>query len=81
VFGYGIPYTDEFRGMGADDALLGQIAAITGGKVLDLNKPPGDLFTADKGVKTSGLPLWPYLAAAFLLFLMIDVAARRLLGA
>ena len=80
VFGYGISYTDEFRGMGVDDALLGQIAAITGGKVLDLNKPSHDLFTADKEAKTSGLPLWPYLAAAFLLFLMIDVAARRLLG-
>jgi len=81
VFGYGIPYTDEFSGMGVDNALLGQIAAVTGGKVLDLEKPPHDLFTADKGSKTSGLPLWPYMAAAFLLFLIIDVAARRLLGA
>jgi hypothetical protein len=80
VFGYGIPYTDEFRGMAADDALLGQIAAISGGKVLELNRPSRDLFTAGKEAKTSGLPLWPYLAAAFLLFLMIDVGARRLLG-
>jgi Ca-activated chloride channel homolog len=80
VFGYGIPYTDEFRGMGPDNALLGQIAAISGGQVLELNRPPRDLFTAGKEAKTSGLALWPYLAATFLLFLMIDVATRRLVG-
>ncbi len=78
VFGYGIPYTDEFDRMGVDHTLLAELASITGGKVLDLRKPPHDLFAAETQNRASGNPLWPVLAGAFLLFLLIDVAARKI---
>lgn len=81
VFGYGIPYTDEFDRTGVDDALLSRLASLTGGKVLDISQPPHDLFTARPRSRAAGLALWPYLTGAVLIMLLIDVAARKVLGA
>jgi hypothetical protein len=46
--------------------------------MLSIDNPPTDLFTASSDSKKSGIPLWPYFVLAFLLFLIIDVAARKL---
>ncbi len=69
------PSGDELRGDGTNHALLGQIAALTGGEVrTDLSRvfvdrpPPTRAFD----------PLWPFLLAASLVLLLIGVALRRL---
>jgi len=79
VFGFGIPYTDEFNRVGVDRPLLEQLAAVTKGGVLPLEQPPADLFRAASDSKNDETPLWPLLTLLFLLLLMLDVAARKLL--
>jgi hypothetical protein len=78
AFGFGIPHTVEFSNIGMNEHLLEDLAATTNGRVLSIDTPPGDLFTASSDSKKSGIPLWPYFVLAFLLFLIIDVAARKL---
>jgi hypothetical protein len=80
VFGFGIPYTGEFNRFEVNHSLLDRLASITNGKVLELTNPPADLFTAPHDAKGYGMPLWPYFAAAFLLLLLADVAARKFLN-
>ncbi len=80
AFGFGIPHTAEFENVGMNEQLLEDLAAATNGRVLSIDNPPGDLFKASAESKKSGIPLWPYFVGAFLLFLMIDVAVRKLLN-
>jgi uncharacterized membrane protein len=77
VFGFGIPHTEEFNNIGMNDQLLQDLASTTHGKVLSIDNVPANLFTATSDSKESGIPLWPYLGLVFLLFLIIDVAARK----
>ena len=76
--GTGIPHTVEFKNVGMNEQLLQDLATTTNGRVLSIDNPPADLFTASSDSKKSGIPLWPYFVLAFLLFLIIDVAARKL---
>lgn len=80
VFGFDIPYTDEFKGAAVNYGLLDKLAAITDGRVLDLNQPSPDLFDAATQAPASKSQLWPYLCTVFLVLLLIDVAVRKLLG-
>jgi uncharacterized membrane protein len=80
VFGFGIPYTDEFYNLGVRLSLLQSLAAMTNGKLLSIDRGRNDLFSTKAGAKDYGRPLWPYLLLAFLLFLIIDVGARKLLN-
>ncbi len=80
VFGYGIPYTDEFRDVGVNHSLLNRLAALTNGKMLSLEDVPDDLFSSGSETRTREKPLWPYLAFAFLIFLLADVAIRKLIN-
>ncbi|MCJ7829916.1 MAG: glutamine amidotransferase, partial [Desulfobacterales bacterium] len=80
VFGFGIPYTDEFSRTGIDHALLERLAGITGGRVLDVAGDVADLFTAPSGFKDRGRPLWPLLTLAFVLLFIADVAVRKIMG-
>ncbi|MBW1708367.1 MAG: VWA domain-containing protein [Deltaproteobacteria bacterium] len=77
VYGYGIPYTDEFVNRGVDYTLLKRLADITGGRVLGPEDKLGDLFTAASDTKKYGALLWPYLALLALILLIADVAARK----
>ncbi|MBW2092398.1 MAG: VWA domain-containing protein, partial [Deltaproteobacteria bacterium] len=77
VFGYGIPYTDEYANKGINNALLNQLASVTKGKVIGPEDDLADLFTATADTKEPGSSLWPYLALLFLLLLVVDVAARK----
>ena len=80
VFGFGIPYTDEFSSTGVNTTLLERLASLTNGKVLTFDNIPGDLFRVQSDLKEYGKSLWPYFALAFLLLLLVDVAARKLLN-
>jgi uncharacterized membrane protein/uncharacterized protein YegL len=79
VFGFGIPYTDEFTSTDVNLPLLEQLASITNGKVLTVEDIPNDVFTVQSGVKEYGTSLWKHFALAFLFLLLVDVAVRKIL--
>jgi hypothetical protein len=79
VFGFGIPYTEEFNRTGVNEKLLQDLADVTDGTVLSVDTVPADLFAASSETKGAGTALWPYLVFVFLFFLIADVAARKLL--
>ncbi len=79
VFGFGIPYTDEFSRMGVNTSLLEQLASMTEGEMLTLDGSHERLFTAERAGSTKGTALWPYLSMLSLLLLLVDVAVRKLL--
>jgi Ca-activated chloride channel family protein len=80
IFGYGVPYTDEFKEVGVNQELLSSLAALTRGRLLDVNSPPQGLFNTDGTLKEIGSPLWPYLTLSALLLLILDVGIRKLYG-
>ena len=61
----------------ADLDLLGDIAALTGGR--SLAGEPGEVFAHNLDLKTASTPLWPWLLLAALLLLPVDIAVRRLI--
>jgi hypothetical protein len=77
VFGFGIPYTDEFTSVGINSELLATLASITHGNVLTTETIPDDLFTVKSDVRDYGAALWPYCAMAFLFVLLVNVAVRK----
>ena len=60
--------------------LLEDLASTTKGRVLSIDNIPPDLFKDKSGSKRSETPIWPYLIMIFLLLLVADVAARKLLN-
>jgi hypothetical protein len=78
VFGFGIPYTEEFNYTGVNMQLMEDLASATNGSVLSIDHIPTDLYTATSDSKRFGTPLWPYFVLVFLLLLIIDVTARKL---
>jgi uncharacterized membrane protein len=79
VFGFGIPYTEEFTTTDVNRALLERLVSITNGKMLAIENVPHDLFTVQSGVQEYGRPLWKHIALTCLLLLIIDVAVRKIL--
>jgi hypothetical protein len=65
----------ELRGEGTHHALLGQLAALTGGVVRDDLR---EVFTDRPPPTWSYQPLWPYLLATALVLFLLSVALRRL---
>ena len=80
TFGFGIPYTEEFNSTAVDQDLLEDLAATTKGRLLAIDNIPVDLFKNNSDSKHSKTPIWPYLVIVFLLLLIVDVAARKLLA-
>ena len=78
IFGYGIPYADEFNSRGVNYDLLKSMASITNGRLLKPEEEPVDLFSTNSVAKEYGGRLWPYLVLASLLLLMADVVVRKL---
>ena len=78
IFGFGIPYADEYRENTVDYAMLERIASITGGRLLKPDENPAGLFSTDSETRESTTPLWPYLALASLLLFILDIIVRRL---
>ena len=80
IFGFGIPYTEEFNTSSVNTGLLEDLASATGGRILSIDSVPADLFKATNAVKGSGTALWPYLMFVFLFLLIAEVATRKLLN-
>lgn len=80
VFGFGIPYGEEFRIKGVNDNLLKQLAQMTGGELLQVDEDHKELFSTDSGTKEYGAHLWPYLTGLFVLLLIVDAAMRKFMG-
>jgi hypothetical protein len=78
TFGFGIPYTEEFKITAVNQDLLKDLASTTRGRVLSIDQIPADLFHDDSGSKESDTSLWSYLIMIFLLLLVADVAVRKL---
>lgn len=72
------PAGAETRSLQSDDALLAEVAEVTGGRVLDLNNPRFALFDrAGFEPRRARLPLWPDLLGWAIVIVLLDVASRR----
>ncbi len=73
--GLSVGYSEELRLKPPNEDLLKQISASSGGK-FGLN--PEDSFKSDGRTVSQPTPLWPYLALAATILLVLDVALRRI---
>jgi len=80
TFGFGIPYSEEFNRTAVNEDLLEDLASATKGRVLSIDNIPADFFKDKSDSKQSQTPIWPYLVMIFLLLLVADIAARKLIG-
>lgn len=72
------PAGAETRALQSDDALLAEVADITGGRVLDLDNPRIMLFDrSGLEPRQARLPLWPDLLGWAIVLVLLDVASRR----
>ncbi len=67
-------YSPEYRQLGTNMALLQEIAALTGGKVLS---NPEEAFMNDLSRTTRSQDLWPWLLILAILLFPLDVGIRR----
>jgi uncharacterized protein YegL len=77
--GFVIPYSPEFRIAEGEEGreLLGEIARITGGRILPLDRP-GEVFRAERIAAVGKRDLTRGLLIAALLLWLADIAVRRL---
>ncbi len=81
TIGASIPYSEEYRMRGGNEALLERLAAITGGRVIS---PADDaqglaaLLRREPGPAGTGGDAWRFLLLGTLLLFVLDIAARRL---
>jgi Mg-chelatase subunit ChlD/uncharacterized membrane protein len=73
--GFVIPYSQEYRDLRANPDLLGQLAGLTDGRVVE---DPRSVFDRERRVDGQPRELWPWLMALAALLFVFDVAARRL---
>jgi len=69
-------YSPEYRNLEPNPKLLAQIAAITGGRILNLQNE--EVFKHDISAGMATQPVWPWLLTLAALLLPLDVAIRRL---
>jgi Ca-activated chloride channel homolog len=78
TFGLAVPYSSEFLDLGADRRLLADVAAISGGRVIELSNASLTALTAPspeaKGARSQ--VWWPFFLAALVL-VIIEVAVRK----
>jgi uncharacterized membrane protein len=77
IFGYGIPYTQEYSTQEVNEPLLQQLASISRGRILSPEDDPRRLFNTDSDVREHGNSLWPYLIIVSMALLVADVAVRK----
>lgn len=72
------PFADEFRALEDNSALLKQVAAVTGGRVLDQDPRQAQLWLRD-GLRmpVATRPIWLVVALAGLGLFLLDVGVRR----
>ncbi len=76
--GFVVPYSPEYRIQPADETLLAQLAARTGGESRTLDDP-ASVFVRPPQQVTKARELWPWLLALALLLFPFDVAVRRVM--
>jgi hypothetical protein len=72
------PFADEFRVLEDNTALLEQVRAMTGGRLLDTDPKKADLFNRE-GLKVpvATRPIWLWAATIGIGIFLVDVAVRR----
>ncbi|MGD2110482.1 MAG: VWA domain-containing protein [Phycisphaerae bacterium] len=77
--GFSVPFSPEYRDLIPNEALLRQVAEITGGRWLDGEPEEADIFSHDLPPTEATRPAWEWVLAWLLLPLfLLDVAVRRL---
>jgi len=70
-----VPYGQELRDLGVDEALLRELAELTGGGALPA---PRDAFLKTRRRSRIAVEIWPWLVGLAAFLLIPDVALRRL---
>ena len=79
TFGLALPYSSEYAGLGADLETLREIAAQTGGRVLELSNTSLDAIHAPPDLAPgSRWRVWKPLLLAALLLVLLEVAVRKI---
>ena len=77
--GLSVPFSPEYRDLSPNEALLHNVAEITGGRWLDMAPEKADVFSHDLPPSEAKRPAWAWvLAWLFLPAFLLDVAVRRL---
>ena len=72
------PFADEYRTLEDNTPLLAQVAAITGGRVLEGNPKTDELWSREGlTMPVSRRAIWLYVALAGLTLFLVDVGVRR----
>ena len=69
-----VPYSQEFKELGVDEALLRELSELTGGGVL---AQPRDAFLQARRRSRLSLELWPWLVGLVAAMLIPEIALRR----
>jgi uncharacterized membrane protein len=75
--GLSVAFSPEYRELETNDALLSEISARTGGRVLTPAEAPAAFDTASLPLAEARRPIWEYLIRWMLLLFLLDVAVRR----
>jgi uncharacterized membrane protein len=70
-----VPYAPEYRYLGVDEALLRELAEITGGGALS---EPRDVFIRARRRSRLSVELWPWLVGCAAVMLLPEIALRRI---
>lgn len=77
--GLSVPFSPEYRDLSTNEAVLRQIAEVSGGRWLDLPPDKAGVFEHDLPPSIARRPAWDWtLAWLFLPAFLLDVAVRRL---
>lgn len=75
VAGLVVPYAQELRDLGVDEAGLRELAELTGGGAL---AQPREAFLKGRRQSRVGIDFWPWLVGAVAVLLVPEIAMRRL---
>jgi Ca-activated chloride channel homolog len=70
-----VPYGQEFRDLGVDEAFLRELSELTGGGMLD---KPKDAFLQNRHPSRLSVELWPWLVGMVAVLLIPEIAMRRI---
>jgi uncharacterized membrane protein len=70
-----VPYGQEFRDLGVDEAFLRELSELTGGGKLD---KPKDAFLQNRHPSRLSVELWPWLVGMVAVLLIPEIAMRRI---
>jgi len=78
--GLAVPYSPEYKDAGSNEALLRQIAAVSGGRYIEPAEiAAANIFDHDLPSGTKPEPIWPRTLALAILLIPLDVFFRRVM--